>query len=85
MVKGGVKVQLKTDSVEAHGDMAIEVGTYTVNLQPPGKEPVKGVDAGKYLVAWKKAQGNWLLYRDMWNSSRSAPSRPAAVSASARQ
>ena len=41
--------------VQARGDMAFETGTWTLTVQPEGKEPIKGADSGKYLVVWKKA------------------------------
>lgn len=28
------------------------------------------VDNGKYLVVWKKENGQWKMFRDMWNTSQ---------------
>lgn len=54
--------------VEKKGDIAYEVGKYSVKGSD-GKE----IDAGKYLVLWKKEGGTWRLYRDIWNSSMPLP------------
>jgi ketosteroid isomerase-like protein len=29
----------------------------------------KVVDRGKYIVIWKREQGQWKLHRDIWNTS----------------
>ncbi|RWA63284.1 DUF4440 domain-containing protein [Mesorhizobium sp.] len=60
-------LKLTTVEVEESGDLAFESGAFTFKM--PGKDS-KPVDAaGKSIVVWKKAQdGNWQLYRDIWNS-----------------
>jgi ketosteroid isomerase-like protein len=58
---------LETLEIEAHGDMAYEVGRYT--LKAGGGQVA---DAGKYLVIWKHEGGSWKLHRDIWTTSRSA-------------
>lgn len=64
----GVKeVKLETVETEAHGDVATEVGKFTMFL-----EGGQVADAGKYIVAWKNEQGTWKLHRDIWNSSQPA-------------
>ena len=71
MIASGVKeVILTAKEVEAHGDTATEVGAYSVK-DAAGKE----IDRGKYIVVWKRAQGQWKLHRDIWNSS--VPMMPA--------
>jgi uncharacterized protein (TIGR02246 family) len=65
MIAAGVKeVTLTAQEVEGHGDTATEVGTYAVK-DAAGKE----LDRGKYVVVWKRAQGEWKLHRDIWNSN----------------
>ena len=32
----------------------------------------KLLDKGKYVVVWKPVNGEWKLYRDIWNSSMPA-------------
>jgi uncharacterized protein (TIGR02246 family) len=54
--------------VESYGDTAIEVSTYTLHGEG-GQE----LDAGKYIVIWKREGGAWKLHRDIFNSSKPAP------------
>ncbi len=57
---------LQTREVEAFGDMAYEVGEYTI---------LAGghvADRGKYIVIWKLDGGQWKLHRDIWNSNGQA-------------
>jgi ketosteroid isomerase-like protein len=60
--------QLEIREVEQHDDTAIEVGTYTLHAQDG-----TGLDAGKYIVIWKRVKGDWKLHRDIFNSSKPAP------------
>ena len=63
---------LKTDDLVVSGDYAIETGTYEMTLQPKGKTSSMK-DTGKYIVVWKKqADGNWKMFRDIWNSDMPA-------------
>ena len=32
----------------------------------------KTVDKGNYIVVWKKDDGKWKIFRDIWNSSEKA-------------
>jgi uncharacterized protein (TIGR02246 family) len=69
MIAGGVKqATLTAKEVEAHGDTATEVGAYSIK-DGAGKE----IDRGKYIVVWKRVQGQWKLYRDIWNSNMPMP------------
>jgi uncharacterized protein (TIGR02246 family) len=58
-------VQLQTLDLEITGDTACEVGEARLTLEPPSSEPT--TVTVKYVVAWKKAAGRWLLHRDIWN------------------
>lgn len=62
---GPMNLQLKTVTAEAFGSTAIEEGRYNM-LLPDGQI----VDTGKYIVIWKKVEGKWLLYRDIFNTSQ---------------
>ena len=65
LVAAGIKeITLTAKEVESHGDAATEIGVYSVK-DGTGKE----IDRGKYMVSWKKIQGQWKLHRDIWNSS----------------
>lgn len=61
---GVKKVKLETVSLESGGSFANETGKYTLYDAND-----KVIDSGKYLVFWKKEDGAWKLYRDIWNSS----------------
>jgi len=50
--------------VDGQGDTAYEVGRYA--LTGAGGQVL---DNGKYVVVWKREQGQWRLHRDIWNSS----------------
>jgi len=58
---------LTTVDVGRSGDVAYEVGTVALTIQPVGKEPTKAIE--KYVVVWKRqANGAWKMHRDIWNS-----------------
>jgi len=64
----GVKsIKLETGDVEQHGDTAIEVSK--AKLLADGGEII---DVAKYIVVWKKVNGEWKLHQDIFNSSRPA-------------
>ena len=61
-----------TEDTEKEDDLGVETGTYEV------KGPDNAtLDKGKYVVVWKKDDGKWRIYRDIWNSSVAPP--PAAA------
>ena len=61
-------VKLQTLDLEVAGDTACEVGEARLTLEPPSSEPT--TVTVKYVVAWKKAAGRWLLHRDIWNTKQ---------------
>jgi ketosteroid isomerase-like protein len=64
MDAGQKELTLTTLEVEAHGDTAHEVGTWTAR----GKDGAI-LDSGKYIVIWKNEGGQWRLHRHIWNSN----------------
>jgi uncharacterized protein (TIGR02246 family) len=59
-------LRLETVRVEASGDLAMEIGRYTVAiLQPDG---TLRADRGKYVKAWRRL-GVWLIVADSWSSN----------------
>ena len=65
----GVKdVKLDITDISGGGDMYAETG----NVELFGADN-KSLDKGKYVVVWKKENGNWKMYRDIWNSNLPAP------------
>ncbi len=61
----GIKqAKLETLEVKGMGGTAVEVGQYTLYV-----EDNQVADSGKYIVYWKKVNGEWKLHRDIWNTS----------------
>lgn len=58
------KATLEIVELEQCGDTAVEISHYT--MLGPGDQPL---DSGKYIVIWKKVNGQWKLHRDIFNSS----------------
>jgi uncharacterized protein (TIGR02246 family) len=56
----------KLDIKETHvqSDLAILIGTFELT-----DSEGNFVDRGKYIEVWKRGDGEWKLYRDIWNSS----------------
>ncbi len=67
-------MNLETVDVEYLGDVAHEVGNYTLKIEPEGGEAV--TDKGKYLVVWKRERdGPWMLAVDIWNTNSPPPAQ----------
>jgi uncharacterized protein (TIGR02246 family) len=65
----GIKsMQFEMIDIEGMGTTACEVGKYTVYAQGD-----QMIDKGKYMVIWKQVEGQWLLHRDIWNTSMPMP------------
>ena len=59
---------LNTMDVWSGGDLAFEIGTYTINMTMPGM-PNAMDDKGKYLTVWQKqTDGSWKMKAETWNS-----------------
>jgi uncharacterized protein (TIGR02246 family) len=65
MQSGITRVDLRTVEVWGDEDMVVEEGELTLFA---GEE---SADEGKYMVLWKKVDGNWKLFRDIFNSDLS--------------
>jgi ketosteroid isomerase-like protein len=69
VVRMGVKdLKLNITDISGAGDVYAETGT----LELFGADN-KSLDKGKYVVVWKKENGHWKMYRDIWNSNLPAP------------
>lgn len=64
--KGYEDLRLETSRVEASGDLAMEIGRYSVAIRQPDGTIV--ADRGKYLKAWRRL-GVWLIVADCWSSN----------------
>jgi uncharacterized protein (TIGR02246 family) len=63
----GIKAaKLETLELESQGNMASEIGRFTLTIQPEGG--VNTTLTGKYVVVWKNQDGNWKLHIDIWNT-----------------
>ena len=61
----GVKdFKLTITDITGRGDLYAETGNYEVF----GADN-KSLDKGKYVAVWKKENGNWKMYRDIWNTN----------------
>jgi uncharacterized protein (TIGR02246 family) len=68
-ISDGVKdLTLKAIDVEACGDLAYEVGSFSI--QVPAENNSMATAGGNYLVIWKRdADGRWRLHIDTWNDA----------------
>ncbi|SRR5579862_4997164 len=63
-------LRLETVRVESAGDLAMEIGRYTVAIHK-SDGTIRG-DRGKYLKTWKRL-GAWLILADCWSSNLPVP------------
>jgi uncharacterized protein (TIGR02246 family) len=56
--------------VSSSGDMAYDRGTYKFSAAGEGGPMT---DEGKYVVVWRKVDGQWLVAADIFNSNNPAP------------
>ena len=60
-------------TVAGSGDIATEVGTYTMSFDSPQG---RVNDAGGYTTVWQKVDGNWMVATDIVTSSQPMPQPP---------
>jgi ketosteroid isomerase-like protein len=53
--------------IKVIGDEAYDYGYYEGRSSRNGEESSR---QGKYVIVWKKIDGNWKMYLDIWNSIR---------------
>jgi uncharacterized protein (TIGR02246 family) len=59
-------LRLETIRVDYAGDIAVEVGRYTIAIHQP--DGTTFADRGKFVHAWRRL-GAWLLAADSWSSN----------------
>ena len=67
--QGGMKItalESTATDVITEGNIAIEIGTYTVSMDMPEMGAID--DFGKYMNVWENQDGDWKLRADMWNT-----------------
>ena len=70
-IRSGVKdLKLSTDDISGNAEQLAETGNYEIY-----GDQNKLLDKGKYVVVWKSQNGNWKMYRDIWNTNM--PAKPA--------
>ena len=68
-IRMGVKgMTLNMADISGGGDVYAETGTFEMT----GADN-KTLDKGNYITVWKKDNGSWKIYRDIWNSSMPMP------------
>ncbi len=66
-IDSGMKIDdLHAVEVEARGNMASELGVFTLTV-PAENGPAKV--NGKYIVIWMRSGLTWQLHRDIWNTN----------------
>jgi uncharacterized protein (TIGR02246 family) len=73
-------LRLETIRVDSSGDMAMEIGHYSVSIL--GENGPAKTDRGKYVKVWRRL-GAWRMVADCWSSNLPAqaseqPSMPAS-------
>ncbi|RYY19244.1 MAG: DUF4440 domain-containing protein [Chitinophagaceae bacterium] len=65
----GIKdAKVITEDVTGNAELLAETGRYEMYLADN-----KLADKGKYVVVWKMVDGNWKIYRDIFNTNLPAP------------
>jgi uncharacterized protein (TIGR02246 family) len=59
-------LRIDTVRVDCSGDMAMEIGRYTVSIRR--ENGVKNVDRGKYVKVWRRL-GAWRMTADCWSTN----------------
>lgn len=65
MNMGVAGAKLTTVAAKEFGDTAIEQGQFVLSGADGSQ-----LDHGKYVVIWKRQNGQWHLHQDIWNSSQ---------------
>ena len=68
---GGMTMALADDGVGVSGNLGWHSGTFKVTNAAGAT-----VDTGKWVETWRKAEGEWHIIRDIWNSD-AAPAAAA--------
>jgi len=72
LLQPGITNSFAPDTIEvaASGDLAYDRGTYRFAMETPGG---RVEDVGKYLMVWKKIDGEWKVILDISNSDLPLP------------
>ena len=67
---------IATDQVTVSGPLAVERGTWSLTVTPPGAAG-PATESGTFLVQWQKVGDKWLRVNDMGTSDKPFPPEPA--------
>lgn len=57
------KIELPPGNIYGSNELVVEEGTYNFPDEKGGS-----VDKGKFIALWKKEDGKWKLFREIWNT-----------------
>jgi uncharacterized protein (TIGR02246 family) len=63
---GKVEATVTADDITQSCDMATEIGHYNLAISPAGGAPMR--DTGKYVITWRRIDGQWRAVADIFNS-----------------
>ncbi len=76
---GQWEFDLQTQEVKQSGDLAVELGKYTLTFTPNEDSPIPAInDKGNYVVLWEKINGDWKI---VWDAPVSELPLPTPVAA----
>ena len=61
----GHTLEFQTEDLDVQGATAIEIGAYVRR----GRDGA-AVDRGRYMVVWKRVDGEWKIHRDMFTRAK---------------
>jgi uncharacterized protein (TIGR02246 family) len=62
----GMRLAFEVQDVSANGPLAVERGAWVITTTAP--DGTSSEMRGKYLVAWHRIDGEWMLAWDIWNN-----------------
>ena len=68
---GGRDLHLTVIDLHVSGDMAHDVGKYTLTIKPEEGEAIS--DSGKFVTIWKRENATWKIDVDIFNTSVPLP------------
>jgi ketosteroid isomerase-like protein len=71
MMPKGSTLALRAQSVVANGPIAVERGSWTMTIPAEAGAPTES--HGKYVVMWRKVDGEWRIEEDIWNEDTPPP------------
>ena len=70
--QGIVGARFTTQEVDGDHTQVLEIGSYALFAALPNGERIC-VEDGRYFAAWRKVDGAWRVYRDMFNRNTPLP------------